>query len=98
LNTAAFEDPNSFNFYLGKGPPVSNLRGPGFRNEDLSIFKTIPFHERVSLQLRGEAFNVWNWHDFNNSFVTDVSDPNFGQWNGGVGAPRNIQLALKLLF
>ncbi len=111
LNVAAFENVNSFNSYLGQGPPVSNLRGPGFSNQDLSLFKTFSFGDRVSLQVRGEAFNVWNWHDFNtgagyngfispgsSAFVTDAANPNFGQWNGAVTNPRNFQLAAKVMF
>jgi len=31
-------------------------------------------------------------------FDTDVSSPTFGQWNGNVSTPRNIQFAMKILF
>ena len=36
------------------------IRGPGFQNWDLSIFKTFPVSERYSFEFRAEFFNVWN--------------------------------------
>ena len=38
----------------------NDLTGPGFANTNLSVFKNFPLVERVSLQLRLEAFNVFN--------------------------------------
>src|SRR5439155_4803204 len=62
FNSAAFEDPNSFNSYWGRGARISNLRGPGYRNHDLSLIKNTTVTEKVALQFRAEFFNVWNWH------------------------------------
>jgi hypothetical protein len=106
LNVAAFEFPNSFNFYSGQGPRVSNIRGFGYRNQDFALSKNSHISERVSLDIRGEFFNVWNWHSFvcqqfcggSLAFYNDVSSPNFGLWNGSVSAPRNIQLSMKFIF
>ncbi|HEV2381558.1 MAG TPA: carboxypeptidase-like regulatory domain-containing protein [Terriglobia bacterium] len=106
LNAASFESPNSFNFYLGQGPRVSNIRGFGYHNQDLGLSKNTQISERMSLEFRGEFFNVWNWHSFvcqqfcagAQAFNDDVSSPNFGVWNGSVSAPRNIQLSMKLAF
>jgi Carboxypeptidase regulatory-like domain len=106
FNVAAFENPNTFNFYAGAGPRVSDLRGPGYTNQDISLIKNTKLTERVALQFRTEAFNVWNWHSLNcetrcfgaTGFVTDVASPDFGQWNGNVTTPRTIQFALKLIF
>ncbi len=106
LNKAAFEDPNTFNFYSGVGPRISNVRGPAFRNHDLSLIKNAKITERVGLQFRAEFFNAWNWHSLNcttrcfgsTGFDSDVASPTFGQWNGNVSTPRNIQFAMKLLF
>lgn len=36
------------------------FRGPGFWNLNLGLYKTIDFSERYKLQLRGEAFNIFN--------------------------------------
>ena len=61
----------------------------------------------MNLQLRFEAFNVWNWHNWNGgggdaaqggAFNTDVASADFGLWNGSVSAPRVIQLAARIEF
>jgi hypothetical protein len=106
LNAAAFESPNAFNFYAGSGPRVSDLRGPGYTNQDLSLMKNTKLTEKVGLQFRVEAFNVWNFHSFNcetrcsgtTAFVTNVASPSFGDWNGAVTTPRTIQFGLALRF
>jgi hypothetical protein len=106
FNPAAFEDPSSFNFYFGQGDRVSNLRGPGYHNEDVSLVKNTRITERAGLQFRAEFFNVFNWHILTPSgyyfgqqaFDTDVASPTFGQWTGSVSNPRNIQLSMQVLF
>jgi hypothetical protein len=106
LNAASFESPNSFNFYLGQGPRIANFRAPGYRNQDFALGKNSRISERVSMDIRAELFNMWNWHAFvcqefcsgSLAFINDVSSPTFGMWNGSVSAPRNIQLSMKFLF
>jgi Carboxypeptidase regulatory-like domain len=42
------------------------VRGPGFQNWDISIFKNVPLHgESVRMQLRVEMFNAFNHPEFN---------------------------------
>ena len=94
----AFEPVDSFNYYYGKGPRVSNFRGFGYTNLDFGITKNFAITERFNLQIRGEAFNVFNSHSFLNYFVTDIQSPSFGGWNGSVTAPRNLQLGGKVTF
>jgi hypothetical protein len=110
LNRSAFEPADSFNFYWGEGPRISDLRGFGYRNQDLTLMKNTRFGERFNLQFRVEFFNVWNWHTFTSPggesgleegfqvFDIDVSSPAFGMWNGRVSTPRNIQFGLKFQF
>jgi hypothetical protein len=106
LNQAAFTPTDAFNFYYGNGPRVSDIRGFGYRNQDLSLIKNTKLFKDVNLQLRIEAFNVWNWHNFTASgdldsptaFDTDIASPDFGKWNGTVSNPRNIQVAVRLEF
>jgi hypothetical protein len=108
LNAAAFENsgPEGFQFNFGQGSRISNLRGFGFHNQDISLLKNIHITERVGFQLRGEFFNIWNWHVFACqtqclgalAFGNDIASPAFGAWNGAVSAPRNIQLGAKILF
>ena len=38
----------------------NNVRGPGFFNTDLSLFRTFSIRERVQMQFRAEALNVFN--------------------------------------
>jgi hypothetical protein len=63
INTGAFVVPN-----IGDpGPyPRFYLRNPGFQNHDLSLFKNFPLGAsgRRSLQLRVEAFNIFNHPQF----------------------------------
>jgi len=54
----------AFNFYYGTGDRVSSIRGYGYHNQDLSLIKNTKLGNRMNLQLRIEAFNLWNWHIF----------------------------------
>jgi hypothetical protein len=100
FNLASFQPTGqlSTGYFLGSGSNVSTLRGFAFYNHDIGVLRDVTITERLRLELRGEFFNVWNWHTFTNSFNTDVSSPNFGLWNGGVSNPRNIQFGGKIIF
>ena len=106
FNQGAFTSPDAFNFNYGNGPRISEFRKSGYRNQDLTLMKNTNLFRDVNLQFRIEAFNVWNWHNWNssstqwggNAFNTDVASPDFGMWNGSVTDPRVIQLALRLEF
>lgn len=100
----AFEPVSDFNFFYGKGERITNYRSFGYKNEDFALVKNTHITERVNFQLRGEAFNVWNLHNFTCSgfcyfpFNTDISSADFGKWNGSVTSPRNIQLVGRITF
>jgi Carboxypeptidase regulatory-like domain len=49
---------------------INSLRGPGYWNDDLSLFRDIPLTEKYRLQFRAEAFDVFN-------------HPNLGQPDSG---------------
>jgi hypothetical protein len=99
FNTAAFSNPGAQQW----GNAGRNiLQGPGTRNIDFSVFKTVPLHERASLQLRSEFFNLFNTPLFNNPNAT--AGPGFGTISLA-GSPtslqrvsREIQLAAKIVF
>jgi hypothetical protein len=97
FNRDAFENSQAFNFYWGKGSRYTNIRTFPYQNQDLSLYKNIRPLERVNVQLRFEAFNVFNWHILS-SWITDVANPRFGAWTGGVSAPRNLQMGAKVTF
>ena len=111
LNVNSFEPASSFNFYTGTGPRVQNFRQPGYGDLDIGLEKSIHLTERFKFQLRGDAFNIFNQHHFNNvgtfllsggtggsAFNTDVASPDFGKWNGVVTSPRNIQVSARISF
>jgi hypothetical protein len=68
-------------------PPIgtrirgSQLRAGGLQNWDMSLFKNIPIHERYSVQLRLEAFNVFNHPNFQDKYY-----PNGNNNGAGVNA------------
>jgi hypothetical protein len=73
------------------------LRGPGLVQLDASLFKEIPIHERFHLQFRAEIFNIFNHVQFDNP-NTVIGSSQAGVISDQVNSPRDIQLALKLLF
>jgi Carboxypeptidase regulatory-like domain len=77
--------------------------GPGFVNFNWSLYKTIAFREGglPSLELRFEAFNVFNHTQFggtsNDGLDKNSADANFGQVTAAYDA-RTIQLGAKFHF
>lgn len=69
---------------------------PGLSNFDLAIHKNFRITEGVGLQFRSEFFNVWNHAQFGKP-QNNVQSALFGQIRS-VRVPRDIQLALKLLW
>jgi hypothetical protein len=98
FNTSVFSNPPSYT--LGNAPTVlGNLRNPGIRNFDLSMFKNFALlsENKLTLQARLEAANALNTTQFGRPGST-VGVTGFGQITGvGVG-PRSVQIAVKLLF
>jgi hypothetical protein len=62
INPLAFAPPPVGNIGLGEGR--NPFIGPGINNTDLSLQKTFAVRERVSLQLRLDAFNAFNHPQF----------------------------------
>ncbi len=76
----------------------SSIRTPAAGQLNLSIEKTIWLSERLSMQLRGDAYNLTNTPIFP-SPVTDLNDPRFGQLPlTQENFPRYIQVALRFSF
>jgi hypothetical protein len=72
------------------------LRGPGAFNVNLSLSKIFRVAEKADVELRADAFNLFNTPEFSNP-DTNIGDPNFGQISN-TADPRIIQLALHLKF
>ena len=78
-----------------------SLIGPGLVDVDTSLFKKFTVNERVNVQLRAEAFNIFNHPNFFYPNAIVFQGGNFSQSAGqitGAGPSRQLQLALKLIF
>ena len=95
FNTAAFADVDPTQIRPGNAPPGS-IRGPGLQRWDLSIFKNARVGERVAMQFRVEAFNVFNHTNFD-QIDTNLLSGTFGQVLS-THNPRQMQLGVKLSF
>jgi hypothetical protein len=84
------------------------LRGPGYANWDLGVFRQFQFGDRADLQIRAEAFNVTNTGHFNNPGANvsnlqlnpdgSVRDLNgFAEITGAYGE-RQVRLGIRLGF
>lgn len=72
--------------------------GPGFFKVDFTMSKKIRFSEHVSVQLRAEAFNVFNHTNFRGlSLSRAITTTNFGQVVS-FRDPRIMQFGIKLYF
>ena len=106
INPNAFTEPSS-----GLGDAPRNfVRGFGAWQMDLAIRRDFPIYERLKLQFRAEAFNVFNHPNF--GYINPMFGENtFGQATGTLastlgilsplyqmGGPRSMQFALKLVF
>ena len=93
FNTAAFQIAPIYTLGSASRNPV---RGPAYRDVDLALVRRVPFAGSRAIEVRAEAFNLFN-------------TPNFGAPNGVAGTaafgtitsaldPRVVQLAVKVLF
>jgi hypothetical protein len=90
---------------LGQGPTaITDLRCPGFANENVSLLKNVSFGSegQFRLQLRLEYYNVFNRHfyDINGcgGRKTTVGHGDFGQIFGVNSSPRNGQFGMRFTF
>ena len=93
FNPAAFSTPQFSYGNVGR----DTMRSSSTYDDDVSVFRTFPFTESVSVELRAEAFNVLNVINYG------VPDSNLGDSTAGVvsnlvGTPRQLQFAAKLTF
>lgn len=102
INPAAFAvpAPNTFG-----NAPRNLLRGPGLWQTDVGLAKHIPITERVQLQFRAEAFNVFNRAQWGSPQANISNAAAFGRILStvntgpvGTGTPRQLQFMLKAQF
>ncbi len=73
--------------------------GPSVFNMDSALFKDTKVTERLTVQLRLEALNVFNhaaFAVFSNNFV--INSQQFGQVTSQATSPRRLQLGLRVQF
>jgi len=70
--------------------------GPGFRNVDLSLFRSFKVRERMNLQFRMETINAFNLVSLSNPNGT-ASSPSFGKITAA-NQMRQAQLGLRLFW
>ncbi|MFL6335824.1 MAG: TonB-dependent receptor domain-containing protein [Pyrinomonadaceae bacterium] len=102
FNPCAFGIPNGAFGNLGRNV----FRGPAVFNVDFSLFKNIEIREGMKLQLRGEAFNVFNiqnW-DVPSSLTVNTNATAIAAGAGRVTAlaqgttPRQLQFGVRFVF
>jgi hypothetical protein len=94
FNTAAFVVP-AFGSFGNAGRNI--LEGPGYQNVSLGILKYLPVGSgETRIQLRAEAFNLFNRANFNlpDAFV---GSPTFGRIVSA-DSPRRCQFGVRVIF
>lgn len=101
FNTQCFQTTPTVNSGITNVPGNSSrgaINGPPTKRVDFSLFKNFRFGEGSKyLQLRAEAFNVFNHTNFRTIASTNVTSTVFGQISA-VRDPRTIQFGAKLYF
>ncbi len=106
MDKAAFVDNNRFfrnggAFTLGQGIDrvTSNVTGPLWKSEDLSLIKDVPLWSTLAFQLKVEALDAFNRHNFTLPSLQPNS-PTFGvpQIGSQDLGPRVVQISGRLNF
>jgi len=95
LNAAAWTSPAPFSFGTSGG--MTGVRVPTMLNEDFSLSRNIPLAERLHMEFRADAFNVFNRTVFGFPNL-DLSSSGFGTIASQRNNPRTMQVGLKLSF
>jgi hypothetical protein len=95
FNTGAFQatDPSSL---IGGDAKRGTINGPGFQTADVGIFRNFRIYNRLTFQLRGEAFNVAN-HTNVQTIGTTSTSTLFGTIEGYRDA-RQLQISGRFDF
>jgi hypothetical protein len=77
----------------------NSVRGPGFANYNVSLFRSFVIYEQARLEFRAEAYNLTNSAHFANP-IANVSSANFGQSIATLpyDPERRLQVAVRILF
>ncbi|MEO8662605.1 MAG: carboxypeptidase regulatory-like domain-containing protein [Bryobacteraceae bacterium] len=105
FNPSVFSNPAALTY---GNTERNQFHGQSFASLDFSIFKNTPITERLSAQFRVEIFNLTNRLNAGGPDTCVCSGAGMGLTYGtihsgdapgiGAGEPRNVQLALKLVW
>ena len=111
FNPAAFANPADGTFGNMRR---NTLIGPGFTNVNLSIAKEFPIHEAIALEIRADAYNVFNHINWGNPDANvgygsspcltgpntglSLADCTAGEVTSPVGGTRIFQLGAHIRF
>jgi len=96
LNRGAFSAPFAS---LGNAPRINgDVRRPWNLNENISVAKTITMTSQLRMDVRLEAFNLFNRTIWGAPVSTDFNNNNFGLINTTANSPRQMQLGLKVYW
>jgi hypothetical protein len=104
FNPCAFGIPNNTGAFGSLGRNV--FRGPSVYNADLSLFKSFPLREGMKLQLRAEAFNVFNIQNLDapSAVTVNSSGSSIAAGAGRITTlaqgttPRQLQFGVRFVF
>jgi hypothetical protein len=99
FNTACFQGNPAVGTLVANVPGTAGrgvVQGPPTQRVDFTMTKNIRFGETTRLQLRGEAFNIFNHTNFR-TIGTNVTLGTYGTVTA-VRDPRSIQLGAKFIF
>jgi hypothetical protein len=100
FDTSCFQRNPTINAGLPNTPGNAGrgvIKGPLTTRFDFTLSRTVKFRESLSLQLKAEAYNIFNHTNFRAFTSTNVTSTGFGQIET-VRDPRTMQLAAKFLF
>lgn len=100
LSQSGWADPGKWAF--GNAPREDqSVRGFGYLNEDLSIYKDTYFSEKRYVRFQADAGNIANRVFFcpvDTFWLPNNGNSNFGKTHSQCNIPRRIQLALQIFF
>jgi carboxypeptidase family protein len=97
FNTSAFLQIQPVNGSPVDGnTPRNSLRGPAYKDVDLAVSRTFKIHERLNLQIRAEALNLFNIVSLNAPAAT-AGTATFGTITSAQ-TMRQLQLGMRFAF
>jgi Carboxypeptidase regulatory-like domain len=88
---------------IGPGGADGNVRrdsliGPGLKDMDAGLFRSITFEGGMVFQFRAEVTNVMNWVSLNNPSSGNITSGSQATITSAAGTQRVIQLGARLTF